>query len=84
MRRIYKYRLSAFEPYVELPVGARPLSVQIQHRAFTLWAEVETDNPTELVTIYRVPTGSNAPESATYISTVQDDCFVWHFYLGSR
>lgn len=47
MRTIYKYPVSAGDFVLEMPAGARILSVQAQGRYPQLWAIVDTDQHVE-------------------------------------
>lgn len=85
--RIFKYTLQVTgRQTVNLPVGARILSVQFQHGYLTMWAAV---NPDEKVTSARgiriFGTGheidiSEDRISTTYITTVQQGPLVWHIF----
>lgn len=70
---------------LDLPKGAKPLSVQIQQGRFCLWALVDTDAEIERRLVQRRGTGFEIenPDS-TYLGTVQEDPFVWHFFLYSE
>ncbi len=71
--KIYKYELTAHKVLLELPRGARILSVQVQHGVPVLWAAVE---PTRMLreprVIRIVATGEEFDaDGASYISTFQ-------------
>lgn len=77
MRLIYKYPF-AFknETAVELPQGARILTVQLQHSYCCLWAEVDPDKPLELRRLRVFGTGHELPEPPEclrYLGTIQVD-----------
>jgi hypothetical protein len=85
MRTIHKYPLYVTDmQVVMMPVGARILSVDNQRDMLTLWAEVDTEAPSEGRVIHVAGTGNplNAPSDSDFIGTVQMGQFVWHIYAG--
>jgi hypothetical protein len=68
---------------INMPAGAKILTVQNQCNDITLWAEVEEKAPIEKRFIEIFGTGSRfGSGSRTYIGTVLmlDDGLVWHVY----
>jgi hypothetical protein len=80
MKRIYKYELK--EGSVEMPIGAKILSIQYQNNRPYIWALVDTDVECEFRYFALVATGEDFPEADdfTYINTIQDGPFVWHIF----
>ncbi len=72
------------EHELELPKGAKILSVQFQHGEFQLWAEVDlASTELEKRTIKFIATGHPfIPDGLVYIGTVQQNsgAFIWHIY----
>lgn len=64
MRTVHKYRLDMdkFEQKIEMPMGARILSVQNQLEHLTFWASVNPSERTVSRTFYVIGTGNDAPE----------------------
>lgn len=77
-KAIYKY---AAEGPVFFSNAAKILTAQIQNNKIVLWAEVDTATEYNLYRYFRIiGTGQTVPDGAVYISTVQQDQFVWHVY----
>lgn len=81
--KIFKYEITVGpgEAPLELPEGAKILSVQEQKGWVVLWAEVDPGRllkPSGLIMIY---TGSDVPGDARYLATVQSGGLVFHFYV---
>jgi hypothetical protein len=85
MLTIYKYELALGDRVtIPMPVGARPLSVAIQHGRMCLWAMVNTERPKDLATFHVYGTGhsidaDDAPR-LVHVATVLDSVFVWHVF----
>lgn len=81
-RRIYKYALPLPGETYRLPANITPRHVALQHDKPCLWAEVDIDaEPSnDRITVYCIGTGFDIPDGLTYIGTVQQHGFVWHFY----
>lgn len=83
---IWKYPLRAGagdDIAIQMPQGARLLTVQMQGAAPWLWALVEPDRPREQRQFQVVGTGWELDWSDAkreYIGTVQAGTFVWHFF----
>jgi hypothetical protein len=89
MKTIYKYQLPELvaEQVLEVPISFKPLSVQMQNGAMTVWGEVDTDSDVEKLAFFIVGTGHELPkEPCIYIGTVMqmDGRLVWHIYCGRR
>lgn len=84
MRTIWKFPLKIGENLIQMPEGARPLTVQVQEGDVCLWADVLVDAPPEprIFTLYG--TGHPLPtiEYIQYIGTVQLEEWglVFHVY----
>lgn len=71
---VWKWTLRDGENHLELPEGARILTMQMQGDDAQIWALVETEQrPLEQVTVWVVGTGVPLPEGKDlgYIGTVQ-------------
>lgn len=81
---IWKFDLRiADRQQVEMPVGAKILTVQEQHGMPVLWALVNPTAPTVAREIVLYGTGRAVPDDpGQYIGTVQQCCgaLVWHFF----
>lgn len=89
MKTIHKYQLPELtaEQVLEVPISFKPLDVQMQNGAMTVWGEVDTDSDVEKLTFFIVGTGHALPKEPTlYIGTVlqMDGRLVWHVYCGCR
>lgn len=84
MKTIWKYNLLRLgDQQIEMPKGAKPLSVAMQDGRLVLWSEVDTEQyTTELVTVYIIGTGNPMPERPLrFIGTAQDGLLVWHIFV---
>ena len=93
---IYKYRLGLSGSYsaieVEMPVGARILSVQIQRENINLervknwitaWALIDKEAKIETRQFWILGTGQGCPKGIAlkHLATVQDSYgYVWHVF----
>jgi len=81
MHSIHKYPLIGYE--VQLPRGAKFLSVQRQYEVPVVWAEVDPTGPMVSRRLHIVGTGwMFDPTGLVYIGTLQDGDLVWHYYLS--
>jgi hypothetical protein len=85
MKIIYKYPLALTgEQVLELPQAARILDIQMQGFELCAWAEIDKSMPSKERKIVLIGTGNpinyKPPQHLMYISTVQIDGMVWHFY----
>ena len=80
--KIFKYQLHS--DIIMMPKGAKILTVMMQGDVFCLWAEVDQKAKLEERFIEKFGTGQEIPIDMgidrSYIGTVQDGSFVWHFY----
>ncbi len=86
---IWKFPLKIVEAQtLEMPQGARLLSVQGQNDVPTLWAMVDPTSSTVSRTIHLVGTGSYGTDEATmpHVGTVQTHGgqLVWHVFDGGE
>lgn len=87
MKTIYKYPLTAAdEQLIEMPLGAIPLSVQMQNDKAYLWALVDPDAENGKLNILIQGTGHNIDERKIHkhISTFQmmGGSLVFHAFEG--
>jgi hypothetical protein len=75
MKTIFKFVLATGWQVIEMPAGAKLLSVQAQNNQTCLWAEVDTTMPMRSRSFIQVGTGRPLPGQLTldYIGTVQLD-----------
>lgn len=88
MRTVWRYSLEYNPPItkIEVPVGARPLFVNLQNGMPQLWMEInltedmETDR--EVRTFQFIGTGHSVPVNGRYLGTVLmlADTLVLHLY----
>ena len=82
MRTIYKYPVCT-KP-IDLPSGAKILTVQLQEGIPHMWVEQETSNPMFRRHLYVVGTGRQIPTNdVDYVGTYQEQggALVWHVYI---
>lgn len=92
MTRIFKYELFDFgtrfrEDWVEvqMPQGAKVLSVGMQGLKLCIWAIVDTDVPNEgrLFSVYG--TGFKiSPQNLQFVGTTFMGNYVWHLFEGKE
>lgn len=86
MHTVYKYELHPDRLKIEMPKGAKILTAREQHDTICVWAEVDTENATEVRTFEVFGTGHAIPYdmgvSREYISTVMlmGGSLVMHVY----
>lgn len=84
MRTIWKYELNITDTQtLEMPKGAKILSVSNQRGKLQLWALVDDMNDLEDRDIEILATGEPVPYANTFrefIGTVVIDPFVWHVF----
>jgi hypothetical protein len=84
--RIFKYVLPHSDGFgnfsLNLPIGARILSIQEQSLVYVLWALVDENADASARTISMIGTGweIRGPDTLVYINTIQQGSFVWHFF----
>jgi len=83
MNRIFKYPLNIGKTSLELPVGSKILSVQMQEHTLTMWALVENTNTlykTYTFNVYGTGQHVESTEFQEFVATVQDGDLVWHVF----
>lgn len=88
MRSVWKFPFSVSD-WCEfpMPVGAKILHLAVQHGDPCLWAEVDSDAPTEMRTFRTYGTGhAMGYHNQHYVGTymVQDGALVFHVYEQVR
>ena len=78
MNVIWKFPLNAATNKIDLPRGAKIVSVGLQEGDIQLWAACDPHLPVERRTIRVVGTGWELPENYTYLGMVQVGPYVWH------
>lgn len=80
-RSIYQYPLADDEvQLIEMPVGAKIISVGQQDSTIVLWADIEIDAPSTKRRIFIYGTGWPIPPHVEYVGTVPRGLFVWHIF----
>jgi hypothetical protein len=81
MKTIYKYPLNSQDCTLQLPKGAKLLTVQLQNQIENLWALVDPHtSELEERHICIVGTGWEVEDNMEYITTYMDGYFVWHVF----
>ena len=83
MPNIYKYELSFQQLQTLLCRPVKVLDVQIQNGKPYIWVLTSADVPQQNVGIIMQPTGTDIlaiVEDLAYISTTQNDGYVWHWF----
>lgn len=84
MKTIHKYKLlSVHSSTILMPEGAEILAIQIQFNEVCMWVMVDLNNVVTQRCIETYGTGHELPDDMKghkYISTVQQNGFVWHFF----
>jgi len=86
MNVIYKYPVKP-DASIELPQGARILSIHVQHSVPCLWALVNPVAPKEVRRFHTIPTGQPFDDSGlTYIGTFHgiEGWMVFHLFEETR
>lgn len=84
--KIFKYQIPLPGIDLEMPIGSRVLSLQLQGSAPTIWVLIndELSNEYQQTRRFRfVGTGHEINEqllNGHYIGTIQQDIFVWHLF----
>lgn len=87
MSVIWKYRLDAVRRVaIDMPAGARLVSVQTQDGAGCVWALVDPNAPLVKRIVEVAGTGWDLPNDlGEYVGTFQTGPFVWHLFdIGER
>lgn len=73
-KAIWKYALDAYRNPVEVPVGFRVLSAQVQRGVPCVWVEVDPKASKVLVEFLLISTGYESEAvNETYVGTIQMD-----------
>jgi tagatose-1,6-bisphosphate aldolase non-catalytic subunit AgaZ/GatZ len=81
--KIFKYKIHHRRATLQLPSGAKPLTVAMQGGDLYLWAEVDPNQPTTDRRFYVIGTGAPLPDGYRhYVGTAHDTAaaHVWHVY----
>jgi len=86
MKKIHKYPIAIGISLIQMPAGAKILTVHEQHGSICIWAEINTERKLVDVTFRVHGTGHEIieVENSKYIGTVfMDNGYkVWHVYKG--
>jgi hypothetical protein len=83
MKAVWKFTIQGPRQTIEMPAGAKILSLQTQHNEPQIWALVDTHAPKESRTFRAVPTGADfIDDEMTYIGTFQinNGSLVFHIF----
>ena len=85
MKTIHKFDISGIDCKIRMPKKAKILTIQNQKENYSLWAEVDTQEPDEWVLFEIFVTGQEIKDDGVnreYISTIQSSGgnFVVHIY----
>ena len=84
MKSIWKFPVEVTdEQFVEMPVGAQPLSVQVQDGQACIWALVDTKAKKEERLVQIFGTGHPVANEGTFIATFQmrGGALVFHAFI---
>jgi len=86
MKTIYKYEIETDDFfYIDMPIGAEILTVQIQYGIPYIWVKVDIHNPKKTYAFRTFGTGHPIEEEfdGKYIGTYQlnESTFIFHLYL---
>ncbi len=87
MNTVYKFNLQVGRTVLDLPHGAMPLTVQMQHGAPRMWVLLDPSKPTVQRFFDVYGTGhSMPPDPGRYVATFQMEggALVWHVFEASR
>lgn len=80
MARVWRYDLE-HGGAIQIPAGARLLSVQWLDGGLKLWAMCDADLPKMKRKIHMISTGHDVHETWDYAGTVLNGKDVWHVFL---
>lgn len=81
MDKIYKYKIPIEdEIIIDLPKGAKILTVQVQNEQPCIWAIVDPLQPFEKRNLYLYGTGMTVTHCESYIGTFQIYELVFHLF----
>lgn len=86
MKTIHKYTIDPFTSTLLMPLGAKPLSVQVQRGEVRLWCEVDDSSTKVLHEVHVYGTGHDITHDSTkcqFVGTFQLDNgqLVFHVYV---
>lgn len=89
MKTIYKYTLDANNTVLEMPMGAKVLSVASQGDDLCLWAKVDTEDPIEQRTFEVYGTGHPMPDDDEHLqflgtALMHGGSLVWHVFQNKH
>ena len=76
MKKIYKF--GPVTSYLGTTVTGRIVHVGMQNDQIFVWAEQNTNESTEVCTVFYVGTGYNYSDDLQYVGSVFEGPFVWH------
>jgi len=83
MKRIYKYTLNPSNLTIPMPIGAKLISMHRQKGEMCIWAEVDIEEKTELVTFEIFTTGEEiTSDNKEFVGTflLHNESLVFHIY----
>lgn len=82
---LYKQGMASADPVIDMPRGAKVLTLQVQDGHPMLWAAVDPGQPTEPRQFAIVGTGHALPDNAgAYVGTWQSTIYVFHLFEVDR
>lgn len=83
MKTIWKYEVGLGQTTITIPVGSIIVSAGLDPATggLAVWAEVESDSPTETLEITVAGTGKKRPRGS-FVGSVMQGPFMWHIYEG--
>ena len=78
--KIWKYKIDSFDCKIEMPEGAKILSLQLQNWIPCIWVQVDVNNLIETRRFVTHPTGVYFHHAEKYIGTYQIGWYVWHVF----
>lgn len=82
MSVIYEYTLNSVLTTLQMPFGAKVLTVGVQNENICLWAEVDPARAPQTRQFMAVPTGLDAYlDGLTYVGTVFLEYLVWGYLV---
>lgn len=85
MKTIYKFKITNEITEIQAPI-IKFLTAQVQKNQICVWAEVDTDLPSEDYILNVIGTGWPLNANENYIGTVQDfdGELIWHIYWRKK
>ena len=80
--KIWKYSLHLLDrQFVDVPIGAVPLHLQLIGEMVRLWSKVDETQPKTKMEVIRLETNEPIPAGLTYLGTVvMPNRLVWHYF----